>query len=120
MKDRDSKELHDPESWDWEHAQSRAGRKKPRAVVSVAFSRSDFERVAVYAERVGMRVSEFIRSAALGCAEGRYLVVVPSAGSPDAGSTVYLPIPPTPTEASTKLDSIEVHEECAQSSSTVH
>jgi hypothetical protein len=110
MKDRDSKELHDPESWDWEHAQSRAGRKKPRAVVSVAFSRSDFERVAVYAERAGMRVSEFIRSAALGCAEGRYLVVVPSAGSPDAGSTVYLSTPPAPTNSGTKLDSCERYE----------
>ena len=99
MKDRESKELHDPESWDWEHAQSRAGRKKPRAVVSVAFSRGDFERVAVHAERAGMRVSEFIRSAALGCAEGRYFVVLPSAGSPGAGSTVTLFPPPSPTTA---------------------
>ena len=99
MKDRDSKQLHDPDSWDWEHAQSRAGRKKPRAVVSVAFNRDDFETVALYAERAHMKVSEFIRSAALGCAEGRYLVVVPSASSPGAPSTVYLSTPPMPTSA---------------------
>jgi hypothetical protein len=99
MKDRDSKDLHDPESWDWEHAQSRAGRKKPRAVVSVAFKRDDFETVALCAERAHMKVSEFIRSAALGCAEGRYLVVLPSASSPGAGSVVTLFPPPSPTNA---------------------
>ena len=103
MKDRDSKELHDPESWDWEHAQSRAGRKKPRAVVSVAFSRNDFETVARFAERARMRVSEFIRSAALGCAEGNYLVVVQSGGSSGAGSMGYMPTPGASTRAGTEL-----------------
>jgi hypothetical protein len=44
-----------------------------------------------------MRLSEFIRSAALGCAEGRYLVVLASASSPGAGSVATLFPPPSPT-----------------------
>jgi hypothetical protein len=39
--------------------------KSPRAIVSVAFSREDFEHVADYAKRHGMKVSELIRKATL-------------------------------------------------------
>jgi hypothetical protein len=99
MTDKEQKELQKTKTWDWDRAEAHPGHKKPRAVVSVAFNRDDFETVALYAERAHMRVSEFIRSAALGCAEGRYLVVIPSASSPDAGSTVYLSTPPMPTDA---------------------
>jgi hypothetical protein len=99
MADKAQKELQNPKTWDWDRAEAHPGRKKPRAVVSVAFNRDDFETVAIYAERAHMKVSEFIRSAALGCAEGRYLVVLPSAGSPDAGSTVTLFPPPSHTIA---------------------
>lgn len=99
MTDAEEKHLQDPKTWDWERAEARPGRKKPRAVVSVAFGRDDFETVARYAERAGMKLSEFIRSAALGCAEGKYLVVVQSGGSPTAPSVAYLP----PPEAATKV-----------------
>ena len=99
MTDKEQEELQKPKTWDWDRAEAHPGHKKPRAVVSVAFNRDDFETVALYAERAHMRVSEFIRSAALGCAEGRYFVVLPSAGSPGAGSTVTLFPPPSPTSA---------------------
>jgi hypothetical protein len=99
MANKEREELENPKTWDWERAETRPGRKKPRAVVSVAFNRDDFETVALCAERAHMKVSEFIRSAALGCAEGRYLVVSTSAGSPGAGSTVTLFPFSSPTSA---------------------
>ena len=62
--------LQNPNNWDFENAEKRPGVKKPRAVVSVAFSREDFERVAEHAEHLGMKISEFIRNAALEQVEG--------------------------------------------------
>lgn len=57
-------ELQDPNTW--EHAgEVRPAVKPPRAIVSVAFSRKDFDAVAAHAERHGMRLSEFIRRATL-------------------------------------------------------
>jgi hypothetical protein len=94
MADKEQEELENPKTWDWERAETRPGRKKPRAVVSVAFNRDDFEAVAVFAERAHMKLSEFIRSAAIGCAEGKNLLVFVTAGSPDAPSTSYLPPSP--------------------------
>lgn len=58
-------ELQDPQQWDFERAEKRRGVKRSRAIVSVAFSRHDYERVVEAAERRGMKTSEFIRSAAL-------------------------------------------------------
>ncbi|MGD0115090.1 MAG: hypothetical protein ABSC13_03690 [Dehalococcoidia bacterium] len=94
MNDKDDKELKNPKSWDWEQAERRVGRKKPRAVVSVAFKREDFDSVAHFAERAGMKLSEFIRSAAIGCAEGKNGTESVTGGSPDASSTNYLPPSP--------------------------
>ncbi len=91
--DKKRQQLQNPESWDWDHAEGRPGRKKPRAVVSVAFKREDFETVATFAERVGMKLSEFIRSAAIGCAEGKMLVAFVTSGSPDAGGGGLLSLP---------------------------
>ena len=65
MQEREDHDLEEPSSWDYERAEKRPSAKPDRAVVSVAFSRKDFERVAGYAERSGMRTSEFIRRAAL-------------------------------------------------------
>ncbi len=56
-------ELQDPEAWD--KGEVRPAVKSPRAIVSVAFAREDFERIADYATRHGMKTSEFIRRAAL-------------------------------------------------------
>ncbi|MDQ3693787.1 MAG: hypothetical protein M3464_09170 [Chloroflexota bacterium] len=55
--------LQDPEAWD--EGEVRPPVKSPRAIVSVAFAREDFERIAEYATRRGMKTSEFIRRAAL-------------------------------------------------------
>ena len=63
-------DLQDPKQWDYEKAERRPGVKSARAVVSVAFSRQDFERVAASAAERGKRTSEFIREAALERAEG--------------------------------------------------
>ena len=65
MNDRNLQDLEKAASWDFESAQHRPPVKGGRAVVSVAFNRSDFERVAECAERRGLRTSEFIRQAAL-------------------------------------------------------
>ena len=101
MTDKKQEKLQNENTWDWDRAEARPGRKRPRAVVSVAFSRDDFEAVSLSAERAHMRVSEFIRSAVLGCAQGNYLVVVTSGGSPNAGSMGYLPAPSTSTRVAT-------------------
>jgi hypothetical protein len=110
MDDKEREELHNPESWDWERAESRPGRKKRRAVVSVAFDREDFETVAAFAERAGMKLSQFIRSAAIGCTEGKMLVVFLTSGSPDAGGGGAITSPAV-TQMNTKLDSFKKSEE---------
>jgi hypothetical protein len=61
----DDRELQNPESWNFGPSERRPGVKNARAVVSVAFARDDFERVAETARRAGKRTSEFIRQAAL-------------------------------------------------------
>jgi len=58
-------DLQDRENWDFEKAESRAGSKKSRAVVSVAFSAKAFQEVAQAAADQRMKTSEFIRNAAL-------------------------------------------------------
>jgi hypothetical protein len=65
MTDSELPELEKAETWDFETAERRPGVKGTRTVVSVAFSRDDFERVSAWAEHVGKRTSEFIREAAL-------------------------------------------------------
>ena len=65
MDDTELEELKDPRSWDLDGAQSAAPVTHPRAVVSVAFGRSDFELVTRSARMAGMKTSEFIREAAL-------------------------------------------------------
>ncbi len=62
---REEGELESPAAWDLERAEKRPAVKSPRAVVSVALPRSDFELVSAAAERAGMRLSEFIRKAAM-------------------------------------------------------
>ena len=48
-----------------EDRQSYPATRPTRAVVSVAFSRADFDAIADDAERNGLRISEYIREAAL-------------------------------------------------------
>lgn len=63
-------DLQNADNWDLEHAEKRPPVKKARAVVSVAFSADDFDRVAEVAERIGMKTSEFIREATLNLVHG--------------------------------------------------
>jgi hypothetical protein len=65
MRKRDLKGLEASDSWNLEMGQRRPPAQAARAIVSVAFSREAFERVAESAERAGRKVSEFIREAAL-------------------------------------------------------
>ena len=58
-------DLENEDSWDWDHAEERPPVRAVRAIVSVGFERRDFERVSDYARSTGMKVSEFIREAAL-------------------------------------------------------
>lgn len=59
------------ESWDYEQPEVRGPVKASRVVVSVAFRRDDFEPVSRHAERMGKKISEFIREAAIETAGGR-------------------------------------------------
>lgn len=52
-------------NWDFDQVVVHSGVQKARAVVSVAFSREDFELVAKAANDKGMKTSAFIRDAAL-------------------------------------------------------
>lgn len=58
------KDLQDPGIWE-DDGGVREPVKSPRAVVSVAFARDDFDRVVEHAQRAGMKTSEFIRSTVL-------------------------------------------------------
>ena len=63
--DEELVELQDPGSWDLDDPQVRPPVKQPRAVVSVAFSRADYEQVVRRARAAGKTTSEYIREAAL-------------------------------------------------------
>lgn len=65
MNDQAIETLEDQDAWDFEHAERRPGAKDTRSVVSVAFARDEYERVAKCAARLNKRTSEFIREAAL-------------------------------------------------------
>ena len=65
------RELESAEEWDLENAELVRPEKKARAVVSVAFSRADHDRVAKSAEELGTKISTYIRQAALEKASGQ-------------------------------------------------
>jgi len=65
MADKKPRDLEGVETWDYQNAVRKPGVKTARVVVSVAFPRNDFERIAQHAEQVGKKTSEFIREAAL-------------------------------------------------------
>lgn len=65
MDDRELVELKNEETWDFDQATVHPPSKTARAVVPVAFGPGDFERVAAYARERGMKLSDFIRQAAL-------------------------------------------------------
>ena len=65
----EEKQLQDQDSWEFSQSVVVPG-IKPRAVVSVAFSREDYQWVVQAAKSDGMKTSEFIRNAALSKAKG--------------------------------------------------
>ena len=54
MDDTELRELQDRETWDDDEGEVRPPVKAPRAVVSVAFARDDFEKVSEFARSAGM------------------------------------------------------------------
>ena len=65
MGERELNELEDPGTWDSERVEVRPPAESGRAVISVAFSRDDFDRVSDIARDSGTKTSEFIRKATL-------------------------------------------------------
>jgi len=61
----DDDAAQEQQNWDWDTMATHAAAKQPRAVVSVAFSRQDFERLTAYARRDGSTVSGAIRKVVL-------------------------------------------------------
>jgi hypothetical protein len=72
MSKEELQELQSPETWEDAGEVVRPTTKPPRAVVSVAFSREDFEAIADHAKKRGMKTSEFIRRAALDMASPKH------------------------------------------------
>lgn len=65
MSKEELEELERAESWEETGENVQPSSKSARAIVSVAFSREDFEAIAEFARHHGMKMSEFIRRAAL-------------------------------------------------------
>ena len=57
--------MQDQSNWDMREAVVHQPVKNPRAIVSVAFSRAEFEEVVARAQQAGMRTSQYIRQMAL-------------------------------------------------------
>jgi hypothetical protein len=91
---------NDPENdgnrWDFERAERRSSTRRPRAVVSVAFSRDDFDHVATMAEALEMKVSEFIRTAALAAAGRQSVIHFGADLDVSRARWSYVPIKPEP------------------------
>jgi hypothetical protein len=83
LDDKELKELQDPTLWEHSENDKRDPVKSSRAVVSVAFSRNDFELVSSAAKQRGMKTSEFIRAATLenARAHSKRAVIVSVSGS---------------------------------------
>ena len=66
MDDAEIAELRDdPEMWDYEHPEYPPPVENPVAVVAVRFDADDFTTVARCADELGMKLTEFVREAAL-------------------------------------------------------
>ena len=65
MEDERIQELESEGTWDLDKAERQAPVKDSRVVVSVGFRGSEFQMVGESAERHGMKVSTFIRAAAI-------------------------------------------------------
>jgi len=113
LEKRDLEELQNPGSWDDSKLEVVEPSKKPRAVVSVAFQRHEFELVAGQARREGVSTSGFIRVAAVrrARASARLVSIQFNGGTADTG-TFFIQMDPTPR---TQVAS-SVHSESRQAS----
>ena len=93
MDDQQLTTLEDQDKWDFEQAERRPGVKDTRSVVSVAFARSDYERVSRCAKRLNKRTSEFIRDAALGEVQRHQQAVRFLAFSGSLGASLFMDSP---------------------------
>ena len=86
-------ELRDRSGWDEDNAQELAPtERRSRAVVSVSLGAADVDTVAMAARRAGMKLSQFIRAAALGKANAATPVYLQSGfavGEPMTQSVGY-------------------------------
>ena len=90
------------ENWDYQRPIVKKPVKSSRVVVSVAFPRADFVRVSAYAERLGRKVSEFIREAAVEKATGQSGASIVH-GSGGTGALWYVEQMPTITRVASSL-----------------
>ncbi len=97
MKGRDLEEMQDPRNWEFD-AERPERPRKARAVVSIAFSREDFEEMTEYARKAGVTLSELIRGAALD--RIRRVAPLRVSFSSAGGATAYLGRVPSSTRAS--------------------
>ena len=65
MDEKELQELQDPESWDFDNAETHPGFEGGRSAVVVPFQRDEFQRVSSAAARAGKKTTDFIREAAL-------------------------------------------------------
>ena len=73
MDDDELRELQDPDNWDWDSAEVMPPVPNAGAAVLVTFAGEDFDRVAREAKAAGMKLTGFIREAALEKADQRSL-----------------------------------------------
>ncbi len=105
--------------WDIENAERRPGVKNPRAIVSVAFARQEFESVKECAEQQGKRVSQFIREAALEKVEQRNRVTSVEWQGTGYGSFLVNTSSGLSTHGTvTRTNGVETETETAQGAST--
>ncbi len=65
MDEDELRELQDPSSWDWEHAEVVPPAENPGAVVAVRFAADDFARIAQRAREANVSLTTFVRDAVL-------------------------------------------------------
>jgi hypothetical protein len=95
-------QLEREDEWAWNDSVAKPAVKRPRAVVSVAFNRYDFERLDQYAERHGIKLSELIRQGALlRIGEGASVDVVDNLVEGRSIMSAGLPIPRTAVSGGT-------------------
>jgi hypothetical protein len=66
----DEKELENPENWNFDEAERHEAVRNRRSIVSVAIPSEEFVIIAKAAEREGLKLSQYLREAALEKAKG--------------------------------------------------